>query len=99
MKLMSLKLIIVMAVLSHTNVLLADSFTPSHSCFKPKMPSESLSRSEAASLNDDIDRYKQCILDFVDEQNAAMTNHQESAQSAIDEWNRFVKKNGLGVSK
>ena len=95
MKFLKLKLILSVFVLSHTNVLMADSYAPSHSCFKPKIPVESISRSEADTLNSDIDRYKQCILDFVDEQNAAMTNHQESAQSAISEWNRFVKKNGL----
>ena len=95
MKIFKLKLIIIMAALCSTNIVIADSYAPAHLCFKPKMPTESISRGEAATLNNAIDSYKQCILDFVDEQNAAITTHQESAQSAISEWNSFVKKNGL----
>ena len=87
------------SILLCTSGVMADSFTPSHSCYKPNMQVEPNSRAEANQLNSDIDNYKQCILNFVDEQNAAITFHQESAQTAIDEWNRFVKKNGLLVSK
>jgi hypothetical protein len=37
-----------------------------------------------------VQRYKNCIQDFVDEQNQAIETHQQAADDAIDEWNRFV---------
>jgi hypothetical protein len=35
--------------------------------------------------------YRQCIVDFVDEQRAAAKRHAEAANSAIDDWNRFAR--------
>ena len=39
----------------------------------------------------DVERYKSCISDFVEEQEDAIRNHQSAAQNSIDEWNRFVR--------
>jgi hypothetical protein len=68
----------------------ADMFTPSHSCSKPFKPYQFNSQWELDNFNDDVQRYKRCILDFVEEQNEAAENHREAASDAIDEWNRFV---------
>ncbi|WP_409439353.1 hypothetical protein [Psychromonas sp. GE-S-Ul-11] len=69
---------------------LADMFTPSHSCSKPYKPYEFTSQYEVDSFNDDVERYKECIQDFIEEQNDAATKHQQAAEDAIDEWNHFV---------
>lgn len=70
--------------------LMADMFIPSPSCSKPYKPYEFNSQYEIDKFNDDVQRYKNCISDFVDEQNQAATKHQQAANDAIDEWNRFA---------
>ncbi|HBT32961.1 MAG TPA: hypothetical protein DEB15_09020 [Pusillimonas sp.] len=68
----------------------ADMFEPSHICNKPYKPFEFASQWELDSFNDEVRQYKQCIANFVDEQNEAVANHQRAAEQAIDEWNNFV---------
>ncbi len=68
----------------------ADMFTPSASCSKPYKPYEFTDQYQLDSFNDDVRRYKICIMDFVEEQNNAIRNHQNAQSSAIDEWNSFV---------
>lgn len=68
----------------------ADMFTPSHSCSKPYKPYRFNSELEIQRFRDDVEDYKQCINDFVEEQEDAIRRHQEAAQDAIDEWNSFV---------
>jgi protein tyrosine/serine phosphatase len=68
----------------------ADMFTPFPTCSKPIKPYEFNSQWEIDNFNDDVQRYKNCIQDFVDEQNQAIETHQQAADDAIDEWNRFV---------
>jgi len=70
--------------------ILADMFSPSPSCFKPYKPYEFNSQSELDSFNDEVERYKRCISDFVEEQNEAAESHQQAANDAIEEWNRYV---------
>ncbi len=67
-----------------------DMFQPSHSCMKPSKPYSFNSQWEIDSFKDDVDRYKRCISDFVDEMNDAAQHHQDAASDAIDEWNSFV---------
>ena len=69
---------------------LADMFSPSPSCSKPSKPYEPASQWELDNFNDDVEQYKRCISDFVEEQNEAVQTHQQAASDAIDEWNRFV---------
>lgn len=69
---------------------MADMFTPRHSCSKPHKPYQFNSQWELDNFNDEVQIFKQCILDFVDEQNEAAQRHQEAASDAIDEWNNFV---------
>lgn len=68
----------------------ADMFTPSHSCSKPYKPYQFDSDWELRQFQDDVEDYKRCISDFVEEQEDAVRKHQEAAQEAIDEWNSFV---------
>lgn len=38
----------------------------------------------------EVESFKQCIEDFVEEQNDASRKHQSAAEEAIDEWNNYV---------
>ena len=69
----------------------ADNYSPSHSCCKPIKPYKFTSNWEVEQFKDDVARYKQCISDFVDEQNEAVENHKRAAKNAIDEWNGYVR--------
>ncbi|MDH0424153.1 hypothetical protein [Stutzerimonas stutzeri] len=69
---------------------IADSYQPSHYCSEPDKPFEFEDEWELDNFNSEVEDYKQCISDFVDEQNAAVRHHQNAAQEAIDEWNSFV---------
>ena len=68
----------------------ADSFTPSHSCSKPSRP-WSDDTWAWRRFRDEVERYRRCIEEFVEEQNAAMGRHRSAAQDAIEEWNSFVR--------
>ena len=69
----------------------ADNYLPSHSCRKPIKPYKFTSNWEVEQFKNDVARYKQCISDFVDEQNEAVDNHKRAAKTAIDEWNGYVR--------
>ena len=68
----------------------ADMFAPSPICSKPSKPYQFNSQWEIDSFYSDVERYKQCIQNFIEEQNQAVEIHQQAASDAIDEWNRFV---------
>lgn len=82
------KLILIMLLLPLP--IFADMFTPSPSCTKPYKPYQFNEQYEIDSYNDNVQRYKRCIQDFVDKQNKAVSKHQQAADDAIDEWNSFV---------
>lgn len=69
----------------------ADMFSPSHSCSKPYKPYEFTNQYQLDSFNDEVETYKRCITSFVDEQNDAVRAHQDAAEVAIDEWNRYAR--------
>ena len=69
---------------------LADSFQPSHYCNKPYKPYQFSSDYEIQRFNQEVETYKNCMSDFIDEQNDAARKHQRAAEEAIDEWNSFV---------
>ncbi|MDC9603332.1 hypothetical protein PSH49_22445, partial [Pseudoalteromonas sp. GABNS16G] len=69
---------------------LSDMFVPSPSCYQPSKPYQFNSQWELDNFNQEVQDYKACISDFVEEQNEAARNHQQAASDAIDDWNRFV---------
>lgn len=69
----------------------ADDWAPSHYCRKPHKPFQFSSQWELDSFLEDVRRYKQCITDFIDEQENAIENHRQAAEDALDEWNYFVR--------
>jgi len=69
----------------------ADSYPPSHYCRKPFKPYQFNSQWELNNFNDEVQRYKRCISDFVEEQEEAIEQHKQAAEDAIEEWNSFVR--------
>lgn len=78
------------ASLAAPTVALADTFALSHGCYKPSKPFGFTSQYEVNAFRRNVEVYRNCIMDFVEEQREAITTHQEAAQDAIDEWNWFV---------
>ena len=68
----------------------ADSWSDSPSCYRPSKPYQFTSQWEVDSFNDEVDAYRDCINDFIEEQRDEIDQHQEAINSAIDEWNNFV---------
>lgn len=73
------------------NLASADSYQPSPSCSKPYKPYQFNSKWELDNFNNEVDRYKRCIKEFVEEQQQAVENHRSAARDAVDEWNRYVR--------
>lgn len=73
------------------NIAHADMFTPSHSCSNPNKPYEFQSEWQLQSFMNEVENYKNCIIDFVEEQNQEAQNPQEAAEGAIQDWNNFVQ--------
>ena len=69
----------------------ADMYSPSPSCSKPYKPYQFNSQWELDAFNRDVENYKRCITNFINEQNEASEHHKEAANNAIEEWNRYVK--------
>ena len=69
----------------------ANTFTPSHSCSKPFKPYSFDDQREYDQFLAEVERYKACIDDFVEEQQDAIRKHQNAAEEAIDDWNNFVR--------
>ncbi len=67
----------------------ADMITPSHTCAKPFTPSQFATREDHAKFDRQVGKYKQCLTDFVNEQNKEARFHSEAARKATNE----LKKN------
>lgn len=65
-------------------------FQPSHSCSKPFKPFQFTSEWDLQLFTDQVRIYRQCIQNFVDEQQEAIRVHSAAAEEAIEEWNDFV---------
>jgi len=90
MKIAQLSAVGCLLIVTTSLPVLADMFTPSHSCAKPYKPYQFNSQWEVDNFNDGVGNYKRCMSDFIDEQNDAAKKHQEAANDAIGEWNNFV---------
>ncbi len=83
------KLILVISLVLSINMY-ADNYEPSHYCTKPYKPYEFTDQYELDLYNSQVQTYKNCIQEFVDEQEDAIRNHSNARNSAIDEWNSFA---------
>ena len=66
-------------------VVYADMITPSHNCSKPLNPSQFATEAERAAFTRRESSYKQCLSDFINEQNKEARMHSESARMADNE--------------
>lgn len=73
-----------------TSPVQTDMFEPSHSCYAPSKPYEFEDEWQLNRFKDEVEEFRSCIEDFVEEQNDAVRKHQDAAEEAIDDWNRFV---------
>ena len=63
----------------------ADMITPSHTCAKAIKLSQFATREDHARFNSQVGKYKQCLTDFVNEQNKEARMHSEAARKATNE--------------
>lgn len=70
----------------------ADSSKPSHDCRKPQKPYSFLGEFEMDMYFNDVKKYKECLSEFIDEQNDSIENHRNAAQEAIDDWETFKRR-------
>ncbi|KQB53763.1 hypothetical protein AQS70_09120 [Pseudomonas endophytica] len=69
----------------------ADLIEPSHDCNQPDIPYEFEDQYERDQFQVDVEEYKTCITEFVEEQQDAIRKHKSAADDAIDEWNAFSR--------
>jgi len=86
---LTLGTVVYMSMIDNTPVN-ADMFAPSHYCSKPFKPYSFEDENEISAFQDEVDTYRMCINDFIDEQEEAIRAHQEAMEDAINEWNNFV---------
>ncbi|MEN8302863.1 MAG: hypothetical protein ABFQ64_02180 [Campylobacterota bacterium] len=87
------KLLLLVALVAFSTILSADSSAPSHHCVKPKPYDLVEDLEELDNYKASVEKFKECIQAFVDEQNGAIRKHEKAANSAIREWNHFTKYN------
>ncbi len=78
-----MKIITVLVLLPLT--ICADMITPSHNCSKPSNPSHFATEAERGAFNRQIRTYKQCLTDFVNEQNKEARMHSDAARKAAND--------------
>ena len=78
-------------VLLISPLVFADMIEPSHDCNQPDVPYEFQDQYEREQFQADVDEYKTCISDFVEEQQDAIRKHKSAADDAIEEWNSFAR--------
>lgn len=78
-----MKILTVLAVLPL--IVHADMISPSHNCSKPGTPSQFATDAERRAFDRQVRTYKQCLSDFVREQEKEARMHSEAARSASNE--------------
>ena len=83
----------ILLLLGFITTAFSHSFTPSNSCSKPYKPYKFNSEYEVNLFNNGVTSYKNCITDFIEQQQRESETHLRAAKAAIDEWNDFVRAN------
>jgi hypothetical protein len=68
----------------------ADQVPPTHSCTQLHKPLKFKREAEVNAYKVQVESYRKCINDFIEEQNQAIQKHKDAANHAIEEWNFFV---------
>jgi hypothetical protein len=90
MKMVVLASITALLLAFFSSTAFADKITPTNSCIKPHRPYKFKSESEVSDYKAQVESYKKCINNFIEEQNQAIEKHKSAANQAITEWNFFV---------
>lgn len=72
----------------------ADSHSPTPFCAEPTKPLLFSPGYYKDRYNTDVLGYKSCLMDFIAEQEKAITLHKNAAEHARQIWNEFIKKGG-----
>lgn len=67
----------------------ADMIEPSYSCVRPAKPSQFASEAEHIAFRRQAGLYRQCLMDFINEQNREARVHAEAARQANELLQRF----------
>ncbi len=69
----------------------ADSTPPKHSCVKPDHPGALASEARMKGFQKEVNDFRDCINKFANEQKVFSENHMTAGNSAVNEFNTFVK--------
>ncbi len=64
---------------------MADMISPSHHCAKPLKPSHFATQADQSTYDRQLSTYRQCLTNFINEQNKEARMHSEAARSASNE--------------
>jgi hypothetical protein len=67
------------------------SYVQPHSCYKPYKPYSFTDQYEVDRYNNEVQIYKDCINEFVDEKQNEIRDLKDAMNNAIEEWNSFVR--------
>ena len=70
----------------------AQASKPAHGCKKPETPGPFTSATQMRGIRQDMDAFKTCINNYVQQQQALVKRAQEDANAAVDEYNAAVKE-------
>lgn len=70
----------------------SDLFIGRGSCFEPHKPFDMTDSYEFDRWVSDVEQYRDCLTDFVNEQYRQAQAHVEAAESAKQDWEWFVQR-------
>jgi len=69
----------------------AHSPQPANTCEPPTRPPEDVAEVVWNRFLADVDSYRACISEFVQQNHAASDAHRQAANQATEQWNAYVK--------
>ncbi len=92
-------ILLFVTLLASGPAVLADTTLPLHKCVAPLRQREFASQVLLERYKSTVELYRTCLEAFVKEQEAAIELHRRAAQSAIDDWNKFVGQDTKAPSR
>ncbi len=68
----------------------AQAFFGAHLCSQPSPPYDGAEQWEVDAFKDEVENYRRCIEDYVDEATRQKEDIERQAQDAKDEYNNFI---------
>ena len=63
---------------------------PFHTCTAPIKRQSFATKAQLDNYRAEVDAFRTCIEKYVKEQEAVIEVHRQAAQTAIDDWNKFI---------